>query len=190
MRERLVDDDRSGAGTSVSPVEAAPGDNRTIEGLEEPGSHLRRPEHIVVRRPGVGRGLDFSESYFRHRPGRAVGERDRDNAGFLRDASLEFLERPRPPRLERRRGLLLERPVHVDASREILSAWKFCANLQGAQRLDRTLQRDRDADGRQRHLNDHRACPDAPETQRGATGAPVREVRLHARFRGFQCRQE
>jgi hypothetical protein len=41
-----------------------------------------------------------------------------------------------------------------------------------------------------RHLDDHRACPDAPEAQRGATSAQVREVRLHARPRDFQRRQE
>jgi hypothetical protein len=38
-RERLVDDDGSGAGTHVAPMERTPGDHRPIEHLEEPRIH-------------------------------------------------------------------------------------------------------------------------------------------------------
>ena len=158
--------------------------------LSPGGSHARRPpadrtprkipgppptsRNPSRRQPARHRGsLDFVEPCA-PRP-TAVGEGDRDDARLLCDAPRERRERLRPPILERRRGLLLERPIHIDASGEILPAWKLPRGSSHAHRLARALQGDRDADApsappgrpwrrsrRGRTAASLRRCPDSP----------------------------
>ena len=113
-RERLVDDHRSGSGTAGRPRGSArPATIGRSNVSKNRRSHRRRPKPTSrTLGPAPATASTSRRSLGPARPRRAVGERDRDHAGFLRDAPLELRERPRPPRLERRRGLLVERPVH------------------------------------------------------------------------------
>src|SRR5688572_19100456 len=101
-RERLVDDDRSRGRTAVALVEGTPGDDGTVECLEESRPHRRRPKLRVVPGPSRGQGLDSCDPLSRQSPGSDVGESDCDNAGFLRDPPLELRVRSGPPFLEGR----------------------------------------------------------------------------------------
>src|SRR4029079_12028242 len=90
---------------------------------------------------------------------------DADNARLLSEATCERLERLPPAFLGRRRVLRLER--HIDASGKILAASELCAAVHLARRLTHALEGDRDADRREGHLDDHRACPEPAKAQRG-----------------------
>ena len=77
----------------------------------------------------------------------------------------------------------------IDARGKILATGKCGVDVQLAHRLVHPLHGARDADGGHRDLRDHHAGPDAAEAQRRAAGAPVRQVRLQARARDSQRRQ-
>jgi hypothetical protein len=55
--ERFIDDHRSGSGTEVAAMEAASGDGRTVEGLEETRADRRCRKASLEGRTGAG--LDF-----------------------------------------------------------------------------------------------------------------------------------
>ena len=190
-RERFVDDDRSGGGTAV----AARGTRaRRRSGDRMPRRNPDRPpmsDADLVRRAGAGRDLDGRAPFARQSdPGARSANVTATTPGScaMRCASPANVRARRSPKAN-----VVSPPAGRSSSRRAArysSTRKLRADCYPAHRLARALDGDGDGDGRQRHLGDHRGRPDAAEAQRAAAGTQVREVRLHARARDSQRRQE
>ena len=172
-------------------MEATSGDDRAIEGLEETRADRRCREASVKRRTSAGRDVDGRGPIDRKRsPRHAIGERDRDHIGVLRDLLLEPRIRPGAPRLEGGRHLLAGGPIELEARGDILVTRKLRVDSDPPNRLAGALDAARDRDGRQRHLRDHGGRPDAAEPERAAASTQIRQMRLQARSRDSQRRKE
>ena len=122
-------------------------------------------------------------------PGHAIGERDRDHIGFLRDLLLEPRIGPSPPLFEGPH-ILAGGSIELEARGEILVTRKLRVDSDSPNRLAGALDAAGDGDGRQRHLRDHRGRPDAAKPERAAASSQIHQVRLQARSRDSQRRQE
>ena len=185
--ERFIDDHRSGSGTEVAAMETASGDDRAAEGLEEPRADRRCRDADLERRSGAGRDFDGRGPPDLKRCSRhAIGERDGDHIGFLRDLLLE----PRVCLGAPIRHLLAGGPIELDAGAEVLMTRKLRVNADEPDRLAGALDAARDGDGRKRHLRDHGRRPEAAEPERAAARTQIHQMRLQARSRDSQRRQE
>ena len=157
--------------------------------VEELRCHRRCP-HVVVVTGVAPRGrLDRYESLVPPAPGTRSAKTTATTPGSCSRRRARAANVSVRRSWSRRRRLLLERPVQIDASGQILSTGELFADADLPHRLACALHRGRDAHGGQRDLRDHRARPHATESQRGAAGAQVGEMRLHTRARDPQRRE-
>src|SRR6187431_2390578 len=133
-------------------MEAASGDDRAAEGLEETRADRRCRDADLERRSGAGRDFDDrGTTDLKRCPRHAIGERDRDHIGFLRDLLLEPRVCLRAPLFEGGSRLLAAGgPIELEARAEILMTRKLRVNADEPDRLAGALDAARDGNGRER----------------------------------------